>query len=250
MYGPSTTAGKIDAFETRFTRVNGGHFLIAPDGKEAWPISAAEDAEFKALYRRRMERARWFRRGLLLGPLLLIVLTMISFPVPDSLAAILLPLYLLAIPIGLIQHPVTSDFTIRRIERGLKHRITTRFPAAITPPLTPLGHFGRRLLFACVALEIGMIGFRLLLNREALAEHMRVMYRHTNGHEGVLAQVTGNLAWGLQYAALLAIVLLFIDRRSRRLAAERAKVEAAAAASDAKREGNLRRPAAGQPPGH
>jgi hypothetical protein len=228
MFGPTTTAGKIDAFETRFTRVHGGHFLIAPDGREAWPVSAAEAGEYKALYRRRMLWARWLRRGLLLGPLLLILLTMISFPVPDSLAAILLPLYLLALPIGLILHPVISDLTRRRIERGLEHRITTRLPAAITPALTPLGRFGKQLLLGCVALEIGIIGFRLLLSREGLAEHLRVMYGHPNGHEGVLAQVTGNLAWGLQYAALLAIVLLFVDRRARRRAAARAEAAEAA----------------------
>jgi hypothetical protein len=57
MHGPITTAGKIDAFEARFTIVGGAHFLIAPNGKEAWPISAAEADAFKALYRRRMQGA-------------------------------------------------------------------------------------------------------------------------------------------------------------------------------------------------
>jgi hypothetical protein len=229
MFGPGTTAGKIDEFETRFTVVNGAQFMIAANGKEAWPISAAEAEEFKSLYRRRMERARWLRRGLLIGPALLIVCAMLSVALPDSLAAILLPLYILAIPIALAQHPITSDLTRWGIERRLKQRITTRLPAAITPPLTPIGHFGRRLLFACVALEIGMIVLHLLLGEHALAEHMRVLYGQMNGREGMLARVTGNLAWTVQFAAMLAILLLIVDRRARRRAAARAKQAAAAA---------------------
>lgn len=226
MFGPTTTAGKIDAFETRFTTVSGMHFLIAPGGREAWPISQVEAADFKALYRRRMLRARWIRRSLLIGPLLLIVLAMIAFPVPDSLAAVLLPLYLLAIPVGLIQHRVTGDLTVRRIERGLRHRIVSRFPAALTPALTPLGRYGRQLLLACVAVELGIIGFRLLLSREALAEHLRVLYGHATGHEAMLAQVSGTIAWVVQYAAVLAIVLMILDRRARRRAAARREAEA------------------------
>lgn len=233
MFGPRSTAGKIDEYESRFTIVNGAHFLIAGNGREAWPISAAEAAEFKALYRRRMERARWIRRSVFLVPLLFILLDILSLPPPDALAIVLLPLYLIAVPVSLAQHPITSDLTRAGIERRLKRRITTRLPAAITPPLTPLGRFGKRLLIACVAIELGTIALHLALGRDAYAQHMRILYRVGNGQEGLLAQITGNLAWGAQFAAMLAILLLIVDRRSRRLAAERAKQadESAAAAA-------------------
>ena len=98
----------------------------------------------------------------------------------------------------------------------LKHRITTREPEAITPKLTWAGRVGRRLLFAFVALEVGMAGLHLILGRDALAQHMRIMTRLGDGNEDWLARLTGNLAWVLHFAALLGIVLLIVDRRSRR----------------------------------
>ena len=248
MFGPTTTAGKIDEFETRFTRVNGADFFITANGKEAWPVSAAEAEDFKALYRRRMARAKWIRRALLIGPILLILLSMLSAALPDGLAAIVFPIYFLSIPTALAQHPITSDLTRVGIERRLKHRITTRLPAAITPALTPVGRFGRQLLFACVAIEIGMIAMRFCLPRPLLAEHMRILYRMGNGQEGPFALVTGNLAWASHYALFLAIMLLLIDRRSRRKAAEQAKAVEAAAASREARDA-APRPLAGHPRG-
>ena len=57
MFGPATTSGKIDEYGTRFTIVNGAHFLISGKDSEAWPISAAEVADFQAHYRRQMVRS-------------------------------------------------------------------------------------------------------------------------------------------------------------------------------------------------
>jgi hypothetical protein len=244
MHGPITTAGKIDAFETRFTIVNGAHFLIAPNGKEAWPISAAEADAFKALYRRRLVRARWIRRGLLFGPALLMVLAMMSAAIPDGLGIILLPLYLLAIPLAFLQHALTADLTRWWIERQLQRRITTRLPEATTPPLTPIGRLGKRLLIGCIALEIGMVVLHLLLGMDALAEHMRVLYGQTNGDEGMLAQFTGNLAWFTQFALMLAILLMIVDRRIRRGREAAAKLADARAAAAKARERVLQRLAA------
>jgi hypothetical protein len=219
MHGPITTAGKIDAFETRFTIVNGAHFLIALNGKEAWPISAAEADAFKALYRRRMQGARWRRRWVFIVPFGLLFLSMAGLPVPDTLAGIVLFLYLIGIPIAFAQHEITSDLTKRAITRPLKQRMTTRFPAAITPVLTPLGRFGRRLLLTAVVLEIGLPALHLCFGRESLAAQMRVMHGMTNGREGLLAEITGTLAWVGELALVLAVALIMIDRAARRRAA-------------------------------
>lgn len=227
MHGPTSTAGKIDQFETRFTMVGGAHFMIAGNGKEAWPVSAAEAEAFKSLYRRRMIRARWIRRGVILTPLLFIWLNILLSDQPESVRALLgvaaATLFVIGIPLAFLQHALTGDLTRWGIERQLSRRITTRLPEAITPPLTPVGHFGRRLLFACIALELGMIVLHLAMGEGALAEHMRVLYGQTSGNEGPLARFTGNLAWVTQLALMLAIVLMIVDRRIRRRRAEEAK---------------------------
>lgn len=245
MFGPGSTAGKIDEYESRFTTVNGAHFLIAANGEEAYPISATESREFRDLYRRRMTRAGRIRRLAVLGPFFLLLFLMLTESLPSWLRPVRQAAGLLvmaALPLGLIQHPVTSDLARMSIERRLKRRITTRFPAAVTLALTPLGRFAKRLLIACVALEIGMAAVHAIVGMDALAEHMRVMYRQGDGAEGMLAQVTGNLAWGVQFAAMLGIVLMIVDRRSRRLAAERA-AEADAAKEAGAGRGSGPRPA-------
>jgi hypothetical protein len=238
MLDPTSTARKIDEFESRFTTVNAAHFLIAANGKEAYPISAAEASEFKALYRRRMMWARWLRRIVVIGPFALLFLT------PSALGPYLFAWgvapYLLFLPLGLIQHPIVSDLTKVSIERRLKRRITTRLPAAVTPARTPLGRFARRLLLTCIALEIGMVALHAMMGMDALAEHMRIMYRQGNGHEGLLAQVTGNLVWGVLLAAMFSMALMMVDRWSRRLAAVRAEKAEAAKAADAARDDRLR----------
>jgi hypothetical protein len=219
MPGPITTAGKIDAFEARFTIVGGAHFLIAPNGREAWPISAAEADAFKALYRRRMQGARWRRRLVFVVPFGLLFLSMAGLPVTDTLVGTVLFLYLIGIPIAFAQHEITSDLTKREIARRLTQRMTTRLPAAITPALTPLGRFGRRLLLTGAALEIGLPALHLCFGRDSLAAHMRVMHGMTNGREGLLAEITGALAWVGELALVLAIALIMIDRTARRRAA-------------------------------
>jgi hypothetical protein len=245
MLGPGTTAGKIDDYETRFTMVNGAHFLIAGTGDEAWPISAAEAEEYKAHYRRQMVRARWLRRGLILTPILIIVLNAF-FPLPRTAfvrstvgvgTALLL---VFGIPLGFLLHNIVSDLARTGIERRLKHRITTRLPEAVTPKLTAAGRAGRRLLFACLALEIGMAALHLILGRDAFAQHMRIMYRMGNGQEEALARLTGNLAWVLLFAMMLAILLMIVDRRGRRRMAAAEKAAKAATARDDAREQLLR----------
>jgi hypothetical protein len=96
--------------------------------------------------------------------------------------------------------------------------MTTRLPAAITPALTPLGRFGRRLLLTGAVLEIGLPALHLCFGRESLAAHMRVMHGMTNGREGLLAEITGTLAWVGELALVLAIALIMIDRTARRRA--------------------------------
>lgn len=241
MFGPTTTAGKIDNFESRFTVVNGAHFLIAPNGKEAWPISAVEAGEYKALYRRRMEWARWLRRGLILSPILILVFNAcVPFPRTEFVRATVgtgtALLLVFGIPLSFLLHTIISDLARVGIERRLKRRMTTRMPEAIRPALTPLGRFGRRLLFTCIALELGMAVLHRVLGMDSLAAHMRVMTGLTDGREGLLAQVTGNLTWGVHFGMILAFLLLVIDRRAKRLAAERAKEEEAVAAKDSVRE--------------
>jgi hypothetical protein len=249
MFGPTTTAGKIDNYESRFTVVNGAHFLIAPNRKEAWPIRAAEAGEYKALYRRRMEWARWLRRGMILAPILILILNAtIPFPKTEFVRSTLglgtALLLVFGIPLSFLLHTIISDLARVGIERQLKRRMTTRMPDAIRPALTPLGRFARRLLFTCVALEFGMAVLHRALGMDSLAEHMRVMTGLRDGQEGLLAQMTGYLTWGVHFGMILAFLLLVIDRRAKRLAAELAKQEEAAAARDDVRERMLKRLAA------
>jgi hypothetical protein len=232
MFGPGTTGAAIDAFESRFTNAAGGHFMIAANGKEAYPISEAESLAFRALYRRRMQRARWIRRGSFLAVIpLLMLLAALSDDVPAwALTALrsASALIFLGLPVlGLIQHPIVSDLTKTAIERGLKRRITTRFPLAVTPVATPLGRFAKRLLIAAFAIEAAILLFHAIGGRDELAAHMRVLYGLTSGNEGLAARVTGNLSWVVQLALLAGFLLLMLDRRHKRAAA-RAKAEAAA----------------------
>jgi len=243
--GPTTTAGKIDEYETRFTIVNGAHFLIAGNGKEAWPVSAAEADAFKARYRGRMILARWLRRGIILTPILIVLLNIFLFvdaslafkKVLGTIAAIA---FAFGIPLSFLMHTLVSDLTRRDIERGLQRRLTTRLPEAVTPQLSTAGWVGRRLLWAFAALEIGMAGLHLLLGRDALAEHMRIMHQMGNGREGWLALLTGNLAWVLQFVLIIGIILLLIDRRARRKAGEQEKVAQATLSREEERAALLR----------
>lgn len=240
MFGPYSTAGKIDEFEIRFTQVDGAHFLITRNGGEAWPISAAEAAELKAHYRRRMAWARWLRRLSIILPFALLIFT------PPPLRQIVFHFgagpWLLLIPLGYILHPLVSDLTKAGIERSLARRITTRFPAAVTPALTIVGRAGRWMLFTGLALEIGMQIMHWLLGRELYAEHMRVSHFMATGHEGLLAWVTGTLGWVVRIGLVIAVILIAWDRRYRRDAA--AEAEAGLPAKDAAREQLLRQLAA------
>jgi branched-subunit amino acid transport protein len=233
MFGPGTTGAAIDAFESRFTSAVGAHFMIAANGKEAYPISAAESLAFRALYRRRMERARWIRRGALLGLIpLLMVLGRIAEASPDSLRQAFRDasgLLILGLPLfGFIQHPITSDFTKVGIERRLKRRMTTRHAPAITPVATPLGRFAKRLLITGFAIEGALYVLHALGPREEFAAHMRVLYGLTSGNESLTARLTGNLSWVVLLSIVAAFTLQVVDRRRRRVAAARAKAEAAA----------------------
>ena len=91
------------------------HFLIDGRGGEAWPLSAQESDEFRALYRRRMNRARWIRRGLLL---LFPILLVIGWQLPREprwliqAYATVTALSLFVSPwLGFLQHKLTSDIT-------------------------------------------------------------------------------------------------------------------------------------------
>lgn len=230
MFGPGTTGAAIDAFESRFTSAAGAHFMIAANGKEAYPIGEAESLAFRALYRRRMRRARWIRRGSFLAVIpLLMLLSAVSDDVPSwALPALrsASALIFLGLPLlGLIQHPIVSDLTKTAIERRLKHRITTRHPPAVTPVATPLGRFAKRLLIAAFAIEAAILLFHAIGGRDELAAHMRVLYGLTSGNEGLAARLTGNLSWVVQFALLTGFLLLMLDRRRKRAAA-RAKAEA------------------------
>ena len=237
MFGPRTTAAAIAAFEGRFTEVSGAHFLVARDGAEAWPVAAVEAEAFRTLYRQRMMRAKLVRRLAVLWPFVTILFMMATSSLPREVQG---PLQQAAglfaafgLPLGLVQHRIVSELSLRGIEGPLRRRLATRLPAALTPPPTPLGGFAKRLLFTCVALEIGILALHLAMGPGALAAHIRIFYRQGNGGESLLAQVTGNLAWGVQFAALLAILLMLIDRRARRLAAAREKTEKADASRTA-----------------
>lgn len=230
MHEPVTTAGKIDAFEARFTQVGGAHFLIAEKGEEAWPISAGEAAAFKGLHRRRMERAQQIRRLAVLVPFLLLPLNALLADAPravtGTLGLITFLLFMPGILLGFFQHALTDEWTRRGIERQLKHRLTTRQPEAITLALTPRGRFARRLLGFCVALEIGMFLLHPLLGPNAIGEHLQIMFGQAQGNEGLAAQITGRLSWAVHLAALIAVAMLVLDRHQRERERDALRAEA------------------------
>ena len=226
MFGPATTAGLIDEYESRFTIANGARFLIARSGDEAWPISEQESTEFRGRYRRRMMRARLIRRfSLVVFPILLVLGWQLpreprwfieAYQLVTALALFAAPL------LGFLQHKLTSDITKAGIERLLERRITTRHDPAITPAATPLARVVRKALILAgailLAIEIGhMIG-----PREELAAHIRVLTGLTAGNESPLARLTGTLAYVLYWTTVIGAVLLWFDRRKRRRAAARA----------------------------
>jgi hypothetical protein len=231
MFGPGLTGAAIDAFESRFTTANGAHFMIAANGDEAYPIGEAESLAFRALYRRRMGRARWTRRAALLGfiPLTVAIATFTpegprwlkeAFQTAELLALFGLPF------LGLIQHPITSELTKRAIERPLTRRITTRFAPVVKPVATRLGAFARKLLITAFAIEVTIMIYHSIGPREELAAYMRVLYGLQSGNEGWAARFTGSLSRVVQLCLVAGGVLLMLDRRNKR-AAERAKAEAA-----------------------
>jgi|GEM_PF-4242174 len=232
MFGPGTTGAAIDSFESRFTSTAVGHFMIAANGSEAYPIGEAESLAFRELYRRRMRRARWIRRASLFAfiPLLILINTW-SDEAPDWLRAALQwahALILLGLPLfGLAQHPITSALTKAAIERPLKRRITTRFAPALTPVATPLGVFAKKVLITAFAIEVAIVVAHALGPRAEYAAHMRVLYGLPVGNESWLAWFTGSLAWWAQLAIFAGVGLLMLDRRGKR-AAERAKAAEAA----------------------
>jgi hypothetical protein len=225
MFGPTTTGGAIDTFESRFTSTAVGHFMIAANGKHAYPISEAESLAFRALYRRRMGRARWIRRiGLLAVIPVLIVINTWSNEAPAWLQEVLRwvhVLTLLALPVvAMVQHPITNLITRTGIERPLKTRMTTRFPEAVTPVVTPLGAFAKKVLITAFAIEVGVALVHAFTPRAELAGHMRVLYGLQSGSESWTAQLTGNIAWYATLAIIGSAILLMIDRRNKRAAAQ------------------------------
>lgn len=224
MLGFGTTAGKIDDFEARFTNVNGAHFLIARDGKQAWPITAMEAEAFKARYRHRMIRARWIRRITVATPVLLILFgnaAWIPPPVRAVFGAAAVTLILCALCFGIQQHVIVSFVTKAGIEHELRNRVATGMRAAVTPNLTPLGRFGRRLLFTCIALEISLGLLHLLLGPTIFAGWLGATT--WLGRENVewfflLTLPLSLIARGLM---LVAALLLIVDRSARRRAAAR-----------------------------
>jgi hypothetical protein len=223
MFGPATTAGLIDEYESRFTTAAGARFLIARAGGKAWPISEQESIEFRNRYRRRMMRARLMRRlSLIVFPVLLVLGWQLPREPRWLIEAyqLLTAVSLFAAPLlGFLQHKLTSDITRAGIERPLEGRITTGHEPAITPAATPLARVVRKTLIVAgvilAAIEIGhMIG-----PREELAAHIRVLTGLTAGNESPLARFTGTLAYMLCWTTAIGAVLLWFDRRRRQRAA-------------------------------
>lgn len=219
MFGPRSTAGLIDEFESRFTTVSGARFLITRAGDEAWPISERESIEFRELYRRRMMRARLIRRGsLILFPVLLVLGWQLPREPSWFIEAYEVLTVLALFPglfLGFLQHTLTSDITQAGIERSLERRITTRHDSATTPAATPLARLVRKMLILVgvilLVIEIG----QMLLPRDELAGHIRVLTGLTAGNESQLARFTGTLAYLLFWTVLIGSVLLWLDRRQR-----------------------------------
>jgi hypothetical protein len=224
MLRSGTTAAAIDAFESRLTITNGGHFLVAEKGGQAWPISADESDEFRALYRRRMVRARWIRRLAIFGFIPLLYFgSWIAGLAPDSWQPAFRNIgpFILLVPFaGLIQHMATSDLTNRSIERRMKRRMTLD-PASVTPAPTPLGRLANRLFSFVMLGEIAMIALHFFLDRGELAQHMRVLMAQTAGNESHLAWATGTIGRILPVAGLAAIVVAMIDRGRKRATTEK-----------------------------
>ncbi|MFM5953688.1 MAG: hypothetical protein ACKOPE_05220 [Novosphingobium sp.] len=219
MFGPTTTAGLIDEFASRFTTVSGARFLIAPNGDEAWPISERESVEFLELYRRRMMRARLIRRAaILLFPVLLIL----GWQLPGEprwlrdAHDVLISITLFAGPfIGFLQHKLTSDITKEGIERQLERRITTSDEPSVTPTATPLARAVRKTLILAGAVLMAIEIWHMIGPREEFAGHMRVLTGLTAGNESALAHFTGRLTYLLVWTILIGSVLLWLDRRKR-----------------------------------
>jgi hypothetical protein len=226
MFGYGFTDEALSKFESRLTIVNGAHFFIAANRREAYPISAAEAVTFRDLYRRRMERARWIRRLslILFIPLMLLIVNLAPKEprwLQGVFATLAILVFLILPQFGVLQHPITSWLTRNSIERQLQRRMTTRLPAALKPRFSALGRFARTLLLCALAAEIGSLVLHMLGGPEEFGAHMRVFTGLTDGEEGWLAQVTGRLSWLCYAAILLAFVLLMVDRRAKR-AAEKA----------------------------
>ncbi|MFM5923329.1 MAG: hypothetical protein ACKOPG_03990 [Novosphingobium sp.] len=219
MFGPTTTAGLIEEFASRFTTVSGARFLIAPDGKEAWPITERESVEFLELYRRRMMRARLIRRAsLLLFPALLIL----GWQLPGAprwfrdAYTVLTVLALYAGPFcGFLQHRLTSDITKEGIERQLKRRFSVSDEQSITPAATPLARVVRKTLILAGVILMAIEVWHMIGPREEFAGHLRVLAGLTAGNESPVAHFTGTLTYILFWTILIGSVLLWIDRRKR-----------------------------------
>jgi preprotein translocase subunit SecG len=230
MFGPTTTAGLIDEYASRFTSVSGARFLIARAGNEAWPISEEDSIEFRERYRRRMMRARLIRRiSLTLFPVLLVLGWQLPREPRWFIEAyqVLTVFALFAAPFfGSLQHKLTSDITREGIERQLERRISTGHEPAITPAATSLARMVRKTLILAgailMAIEIGhMIG-----PREEFGGHMRVLTGLTTGNESLLARFTGTLTYMLFWTTLVGSMLLWLDRRKRLRAAAKSRPQA------------------------
>lgn len=223
MFGPTTTAGLIDEYESRFTTDGGARFLIAREGDEAWPISERESTEFRERYRRRMMRARLIRRvALLLFPALLIL----GWQLPreprwlTEAFEILIVLALFTGPFfGSLQHQLTSDITQKEIERELERRISTSFEPAITPAEPAFARVVRKALMLAGAILLVMEIGHLFGPREEFAGHIRVLTGLTAGNESELARFTGTLTYWLTWMILIGSLLLWLGRRARLRAA-------------------------------
>lgn len=219
MFGPTTTAGLIDEFESRFTTVSGARFLIARAGDEAWPISDRESVEFRVRYRCRMLRARLIRRAaLMLFPALLVL----GWQLPSEprwfieAYGALTAISLFAGPFfGFLQHKLTSDFTREGIERQLERRITTSHEPAITPAASPLVRMARKVLILAGAILMGIELWHMIGPREDFAGHLRVLTGLTAGNESLVARFTGTLTYLLIWTILIGSVLLWFDRHKR-----------------------------------
>lgn len=236
MFGPTTTAGLIDEFESRFSTVSGARFLIASSGDEAWPISERESIEFRVRYRHRMLRARLIRRAaLMLFPVLLVL----GWQLPreprwfieayGGLTAITL---FVGPYLGFLQHKLTSDITKEGIERQLERRISTSHEPAITPAASPLARAVRKVQILAGAILMGIEIWHLIGPREDFAGHLRVLTGLTAGNESPVARFTGTLTYGLVWTILIGSVLLWLDRRKRQPVAAASRPEAEKAEVD------------------